>query len=150
MRLPFLALTPAAIFLGCCTALHAYGEINYFNAVLVLIGALAAHISVNIFNEYSGFLSGLGAQTIKTPFSGGSGALVENPYAANAVLSAAIVALTAAILIGLYFAHLRGISTGILPLASYFTLIPLMAAAVALIGVRKYAKQPDKLLPFWE
>ena len=35
--------------------------------------------------EYLDFRSGLDAQTTKTPFSGGSGALIESPHAADTV-----------------------------------------------------------------
>ena len=54
-------------------------QFYFSDLMLVLIGAVSAHISVNTFNEYFDFLSGLDAKTVKTPFSGGSGALVENP-----------------------------------------------------------------------
>jgi len=79
MRLPFLVLTPACVVLGLGTAIWTQGEINWFDFALVLIGALAAHISVNSFNEYFDFKSGLDARTRRTPFSGGSGRLQKNP-----------------------------------------------------------------------
>ncbi|HDD56281.1 MAG TPA: prenyltransferase [Chloroflexi bacterium] len=79
MRLPFLVLTPACVVLGLGTAIWTQGEINWFDFALVLIGALAAHISVNSFNEYFDFKSGLDAKTRRTPFSGGSGRLQKNP-----------------------------------------------------------------------
>ena len=109
MRLPFLILTPVCIFVGFSTALKTQVPINYYDLMLVLLGALLAHISVNTFNEYFDFRSGLDAKTSKTPFSGGSGSLIENPKAADAVLFAAIASLSVTILIGLYFIYRHGV-----------------------------------------
>ena len=79
MRLPFLVLTPACVVLGLGTALWTNSQVNWVHFILVLIGALAAHISVNIFNEYFDFKSGLDSKTVRTPFSGGSGRLPKKP-----------------------------------------------------------------------
>ena len=99
----FLLLSPASIFLGFAVASKHGFLIDYFDLSLVLIGAILAHISVNTLNEYEDFRSGLDAKTPKTPFSGGSGALVGYPAAANAVLSAAWLSLAACSAIGMYF-----------------------------------------------
>ena len=58
MRLPFLILTPACVVLGLAVSIWISGSVNWFHFVLVLIGALSAHISVNVFNEYFDFKSG--------------------------------------------------------------------------------------------
>jgi len=110
MRLPFLLLTPVCVFLGFATAVSSGAEINTAVFLLALTGALSAHISVNTFNEYLDFRSGLDLVTQKTPFSGGSGALPDNPHAANAVLIVAITTLVVTTLIGLYFIYLRGLA----------------------------------------
>lgn len=109
-RLPFLLLTLACVFLGLSTAIASGAPINIFDALLVLSGAMSAHISVNTFNEYLDFRSGLDAQTIRTPFSGGSGALVRDPSARRVVLLAAIVSLAVVVLVGLYFLMTRGLA----------------------------------------
>lgn len=113
-RVPFLVLTPACVFLGFSTAKASDVAINSVDALLALIGALAAHISVNTFNEYLDFRSGLDAQTRRTPFSGGSGALVVDPAAEKIVLRAALLSLGLTALIGGYFLLLRGLA--ILPI----------------------------------
>lgn len=74
-RLPFLVLTPACILLGVACVQWTRGQVHLQDALLVLLGAAAAHISVNAFNEYLDFRSGLDAMTRRTPFSGGSGVL---------------------------------------------------------------------------
>jgi 1,4-dihydroxy-2-naphthoate octaprenyltransferase len=121
MRLPFLLLPPVCVALGTGVALWRAGEINWWFALLALIGGISAHISVNAFNEYFDFKSGLDAQTQKTPFSGGSGTLPAKPQAANAALATAIVSLVIPIIIGAYFVTVYG--TGILPLGILGALI---------------------------
>lgn len=114
MRLPFLILTPACVVLGLATAIWTSGHVNWFHFFLVLIGALSAHISVNTFNEYFDFKSGLDAKTTRTPFSGGSGMLPENPEMGKAALIMAWVFMAITGAIGIYFGLRIGL--GILPL----------------------------------
>jgi len=109
MRIPFLILTPVSVFLGYATSTRASELIQNSDILFSLVGALSAHISVNTFNEYHDFCSGLDAKTTKTPFSGGSGALIENPEAADTVYSVALVSLAITILIGIYFAIRLGV-----------------------------------------
>lgn len=123
LRLPFLILTPACILLGLGTAYHVSGQINIFYLCLALIGGLAAHISVNTFNEYFDFKSGLDAQTQLTPFSGGSGTLPENPDLTRYVLLVAWFSFTITALIGLYFIFIRGLSLLPLGLAGLLVII---------------------------
>ena len=109
MRVPFLLLTPACFLLGLGTASLAIGRVNGLQALLVLIGAVSAHISVNAFNEYFDFKSGLDFKTSRTPFSGGSGTLPENPTLATTTLKTAWITFSIAALIGLdYFCWVRG------------------------------------------
>ncbi|MFN2112815.1 MAG: prenyltransferase, partial [Anaerolineales bacterium] len=114
MRLPFLILTPACVLLGLGTALWTVGSVNWFHFILALIGALASHISVNAFNEYFDYRSGLDELTQRTPFSGGSGRLQQSPEMARPTLTMAwaFVALIGGI--GIYFAV--AVSPAILPL----------------------------------
>lgn len=107
-RVPFLILAPVSVFLGISTAYSSASEIQWLHVVLAVIAALLAHISVNAFNEYMDFRSGLDLKTERTPFSGGSGGLVENPSALNSVLAMAWITLLLTIVIGGYFVYLRG------------------------------------------
>jgi 1,4-dihydroxy-2-naphthoate octaprenyltransferase len=108
MRLPFVILAPACALVGLGTALYTQGSVNGWHALLVFIGAIAAHISVNAFNEYYDFKTGLDARTQKTPFSGGSGTLQAHPELAPAALTTALVAFAITGLIGLYFVSVWG------------------------------------------
>ena len=112
MRVPFLVLTPVCVFLGASTV--ATSETNISLLLLVLLGALLAHISVNALNEYSDFKSGLDLATTRTPFSGGSGALPENPEMSAVVLAVGAVSLMVTLMIGGFFIWKFG--TGILPI----------------------------------
>ena len=107
-RPSFLVLAPACVLLGIATAYFGGSELNTIDICLVLIGALSAHISVNSLNEYHDFVSGLDEKTLRTPFSGGSGALVAHPDAATAVRTLGYLFLAITISTGLYFAYQHG------------------------------------------
>ncbi len=80
-RAPFLPLTLVSVLLGLALA-WPYASVDAGlpgRALLVLLGALAAHVSVNAFNEVHDFRSGLDLATRRTPFSGGSGTLPAEP-----------------------------------------------------------------------
>jgi len=108
MRLPFLILAPACALVGLGTALWTKGSVNWLYVLLVFIGALAAHISVNAFNEYYDFKTGLDARTQKTPFSGGSGTLPAKPEMARSAFLTASISFAITGLIGLYFVWVWG------------------------------------------
>jgi len=143
MRVPFLALTPACVLLGVGTAFWQTGAVSIKAALLVFVGAVAAHISVNAFNEYYDFKSGLDLRTERTPFSGGSGTLPENPNMARITLATAWVAFTVTAVIGFLFMLTRG--AALLPLGlaglilifgytTWFTRDPLMCLIAPGLG----------------
>jgi len=107
-RPSFLLLTPICVGLGLALAMFTATPIDYKLLLLVLIGALCAHISVNTLNEYFDFKSGLDLQTIKTAFSGGSGALPQNPELAWLTLAIGLGCLLCTVLVGGYFINSLG------------------------------------------
>jgi 1,4-dihydroxy-2-naphthoate octaprenyltransferase len=109
MRPPFLILTPACVFLGLGTAVWTVGTVSVPLAILTLVGALCAHISVNAFNEYFDFKSGLDLTTKRTPFSGGSGTLPGNPGMVHIALRIAWITFAVTGIIGVYFLYVRGL-----------------------------------------
>jgi 1,4-dihydroxy-2-naphthoate octaprenyltransferase len=113
-RGPFLLLTLVCIFLGGSTAVFQGIPLDISLFSLALIGGLFAHISVNTLNEYYDFRSGLDLHTIKTGFSGGSGALPENPGMAGAVLVLGILSLVVTCMIGFFLVAQSGLK--IIPL----------------------------------
>ena len=114
MRAPFLVLPPALVLLGTGVAVWWLAQrphptpINWGHVILVLIGSLAAHISVNALNEYFDFRSGLDFRTMKTPFSGGSGTLPAQPEMAGAALWTGLISLAVCGAIGVYFLTVQG------------------------------------------
>ena len=121
IRVPFLFLTPVCVFLGVSIALYNQATFDIFSLVLALIGALFAHISVNTLNEYLDFKSGLDLNTLKTPFSGGSGALPANPDSSQSVLMVGMLSLLITVFVGSYFIFKFG--TGLLPIGVLGVLI---------------------------
>ena len=114
MRAPFLILPPVCVFLGASTVIASKSQFSMSLLALALVGAILAHISVNTLNEYFDFKSGLDMITMKTPFSGGSGALPQNPEMAGTVLAIGAVSLILTVLIGVFFIWEYG--AGIVPL----------------------------------
>ena len=114
MRLPFIILTPACVAVGVGSALWTDGGVNNLFILIVMIGAIAAHVSVNAFNEYFDFKSGLDFKTQKTPFSGGSGSLPERPDLAGHALLIAEGSLVLTAFVGAIFVVVWGMA--ILPL----------------------------------
>ncbi|WP_024851187.1 prenyltransferase [Hydrogenovibrio kuenenii] len=118
MRPPFLVLTLSIMLLLLAIAVQEAGlRIFHFSFglfVLVFIGALAAHISVNMLNEYEDYQSGLDDLTDRTPFSGGSGALQTDAGAQEWVAAIAYTLIGLIISLGVYFIYLRG--WGLLPI----------------------------------
>jgi 1,4-dihydroxy-2-naphthoate octaprenyltransferase len=125
MRPPFLLLVPTCVLLGLATALWSGATLWWPHVVLVFVGALASHISVNALNEYEDYRTGLDLRTERTPFSGGSGTLPRNPGKAHYALATGLAALAVTAGIGVYFTVLRGWAIlplgllGLLVIASY-------------------------------
>ena len=111
------------MLLGLACVAWEGGRVDPLAAVLALVGALAAHAAVNLHNEWHDFRSGLDATTRRTPFSGGSGALVAHPAAARATLAAAWGSAGFTAVVGLWLVLYRGpalLPIGLLGLALVF------------------------------
>lgn len=107
-RPAFLILTPCCLSLALANVIAEQMPIAYPHLLLIFIGAIAAHISVNMFNEYLDYTSGLDFHTQRTPFSGGSGTLPIAPELANSVKIAAFGSLLLTVSIGFYFIWVGG------------------------------------------
>ena len=103
MRVPFLILSPVCILLGAAAAYWSQGSINMLYFLLAMIGGISAHICVNTLNEYFDYKSGLDSKTKRTPFSGVSGALPQQPQYANHTILAAWITFFITAIIGIYF-----------------------------------------------
>jgi len=67
IRPSFLVLSPVCVFLGLSTSIENGSPINVYLFLIILLGAISAHISVNTLYEYYDL------KIRKTAFSGGSG-----------------------------------------------------------------------------
>lgn len=101
-RPPFLLLTPVMVLLAYAMAIVHHQDVLSANLGWVLLAAFMAAIASNLLNEYFDFKSGLDQQTIPTPFSGGSQALVEQPSQAEIVKWAGLFAVSITVWTGLY------------------------------------------------
>lgn len=104
-RVNFLSLTVVCIALAAVASWQAGHQISPGVLMLAMLMGLSAHISVNALNEYLDFKSGLDFLTQRTPFSGGSGTLINHPAAANLALTLASVSLLVVISGGLYLSY---------------------------------------------
>jgi 1,4-dihydroxy-2-naphthoate octaprenyltransferase len=107
VRAPFLVLAAALTLLGIATA-HWHGFGHAGHSLLLVIGVVLAHVSVNLFNELSDHGTGIDENTVRTPFSGGSGMLQAGMTTPRQVRWAAYGSLLAAGSIGLYFCLASG------------------------------------------
>ena len=107
VRVNFLILAVLLVAIGWALSykylLAAHLSFDWMKAILLLIGTISAHASVNLFNEYSDFKSLIDFDTNKTPFSGGTGLLPGGQTNPGSVLFAAILTLFIAAAIGVYF-----------------------------------------------
>lgn len=142
-RPQFLLLTPVCVLVGLAVAVWELESISALHFVLAIVGALLAHISVNVLNDYFDFRSGLDLKTNRTPFSGGSGILPSGLLRSRQVYVFGVIALLAVAAIGGYFLYECGWK--ILPLGvvgvvvvyfytTHFTKNPLLCAIAPGLG----------------
>lgn len=106
-RANFLFLAAFLNAIGIALAykyLPAGAQLHVVDIVLLILGTMSAHASVNLFNEYSDYRTGIDLNTNRTPFNGGSGMLVQGFTRPSAVLTAAIGTLVFSLAIGIYYA----------------------------------------------
>ena len=107
-RAPFLLLPLTLIAVGTMAA-RLEAPVSWSRAILALVGLIALHMAVNIFNEISDMRRGIDLETKKTPFTGGSGALPEGLISQESALVFGIVCSLAGLLVGIYFLRLIGL-----------------------------------------
>ncbi|OGS36715.1 MAG: hypothetical protein A2293_10450 [Elusimicrobia bacterium RIFOXYB2_FULL_49_7] len=108
IRAPFLILSIALVCIGCAAAYQSGGKVILRDILLLLVGVVLTHISVNLFNELSDYNTKIDENTVKTPFSGGSGMMQSKATSPKSVEMAAYLSLGMAGLIGLYFTIEQG------------------------------------------
>lgn len=89
---------------------------------ILYTGVLLAHASVDVFNEYSDYVSGLDARTPRTPLSGGVKAILDGIVSPRKALALGFLTMGLGVAAGAYLALSRGL-----------LVIVFMAAGVATI-----------------
>ena len=127
----FLLLTPVCVFLGIAAAFY-HGYFNPLHAILVLVGSIFAHASVNVFNDYYDYIRGTDLLTKRTPFSGGSGLLPSGALKPKEALILASALLIAGLLIGIYFVTAYPILLPIVALGTFlvYAYTPVLTRAI--------------------
>jgi 1,4-dihydroxy-2-naphthoate octaprenyltransferase len=105
-RAPFLPLAGLLALSGSVT--QGGSSLNWINAVVAAIGLIAAHILVNVLNELSDDKTGVDHHTVRTPFSGGSGALQSGDLTREEAWMVAIVSGVIALAVAYYFVVTQG------------------------------------------
>ena len=102
-RPQFLILTPMCVLVGVAAAAYDGFKLQPLHVILTLLGALLAHISVNVLNDYFDYRSGIDLATKRTPFSGGSGVLPAGLLKPQQVYLLGLASLFGVGAIGIYF-----------------------------------------------
>ena len=126
IRANFLLLAVLLVAIGLAVS-YKYqsheGNFSWLHAVMILTGVVSAHISVNLFNEYSDFKTKIDFNTKRTPFSGGSGILTKGLISPEKVLRVAITSLVLSIVTGIYFTIISHWTILVISLLGAFTII---------------------------
>ena len=121
----FLAIFLNAIGIGLAYKYIPIGiTLHITDFVLIILGTMATHVSVNLFNEYSDHRTGIDFNTNRTPFNGGSGMLVQGFTKPSEVLWAAIGTLIFAMAIGIYYSIT----------SHWFLLLIIIVGAISIMG----------------
>jgi 1,4-dihydroxy-2-naphthoate polyprenyltransferase len=102
VRAQYLTLPIVLSLLGNAYAYYE-GNFQWSTAILALIGLMLAHMSVNVINDYFDYQSGIDLKTKRSPFSGGSGSIVEGIIKPKTALVIGLSLLIIAAVIGVYF-----------------------------------------------
>ena len=107
IRANFLILSVVLVMVGGAAAWHG-GYFNLLSFLITVVGVVCAHISVDLFNEYSDWRTGIDDKTNRTPFSGGSGNLQKGLLKPSQVKAAAYLSLAISFLTGVWLAFISG------------------------------------------
>jgi 1,4-dihydroxy-2-naphthoate octaprenyltransferase len=114
IKLLFLETRPhfllLSVVLSCVgTSIAWYdGHFDLLFFILAFLGLLLIHTSCNVLNDYFDYMSGIDRETLRTPFSGGSGFLASGALGPRSVYTLGIACFGIASGIGLFFLKVKG------------------------------------------
>ena len=114
IRIRFLLASVIAVSLGLAINWWQNGNIEIFDAILIMCGVLSLHASVDLLNDYWDFKRGIDTVTQRTKMSGGTGVLPEGLLKPKQVYAAGIIFLLVGAAIGTYFVFTDGIIIGLI------------------------------------
>ena len=114
IRIRFLLASVIAVSLGLAINWWQTGNIEIFDAILIMCGVLSLHASVDLLNDYWDFKRGIDTATQRTKMSGGTGVLPEGLLKPKQVYAAGIIFLIVGAAIGTYFVFTDGIIIGLI------------------------------------
>ncbi len=115
LRAPFFTASIIPVILGTAVAYYSTRLFNLSFLMLTLIGVVFLQASGNLLNDYFDFKSGADIiNNDRTPFSGGSGVLVDGLLTPKTIFLASLSFLFAGLLIGVYLAFKIGVELIIL------------------------------------
>ena len=114
IRIKFLLSSVISATLGGIIALYSYNDVNVFDLLLVIIGVMALHASVDLLNDYRDYRRGIDTKTRRTGMSGGTGVLPEGLLLPGTVYRAGLLCLLAGGAVGAYYIYTHGVIIGII------------------------------------
>jgi 1,4-dihydroxy-2-naphthoate octaprenyltransferase len=106
-RAPFLTL-PLTLVINGAGAAAFQGRVDLAATLLALAGLVAVHVAVNALNEWSDMRRGIDLNTVRTPFSGGSGTLPAGKAPVEAAFRLGVAMAIVGLAIGLWFFYRIG------------------------------------------
>jgi 1,4-dihydroxy-2-naphthoate octaprenyltransferase len=109
LRAPFVTASVIPVLVGGAVAWAALGELDLGLFALTMVGIVLLHLGANVNNEYWDYVGGTDVvNRNRTPFSGGSGRMVETDLPAKGVLRMGQALLAGGAACGLLLVYLLG------------------------------------------
>lgn len=133
-----LLYTVTFVLLGASLAIFELSTIRILDLAITVLGALLAHISVNVLDDYFDYKSGIDLKSERTSLSGGSGILISGVLKPKSVYYFGIACLIGVLGIGAYFTATLGIKIIIIGLIG-IALVASYTNYLAKIGLGEFA-----------
>ena len=114
IRIRFLLASVIAVSVALSLNWWANSSLDVFDAVLIFVGVMALHASVDLLNDFWDFKRGIDTRTTRTKMSGGTGVLPENLLKPSSVYRAGIAFLIIGSVVGGYFVFTDGVIVAII------------------------------------
>ncbi len=109
LRAPFVTASVVPVLVGGAVAWAALGELDLGLFALTMLGIILLHLGANVNNEYWDYVGGTDVvNRNRTPFSGGSGRMVETNLPAKGVLRMGQALLAGGAACGIVIVYLLG------------------------------------------